>query len=143
MQIKNILAIALLASPTFALPAAAGPSERDELNLFEARASKTKFTVNVATAEAQAKTGGCTKGKSGYPHMFENNDGIHWGNTAKVKTWLKDEKRGSNRVPTGSKTPVRVVYMEGNNGELFYCGVMIHKEVESDNTGKGFVNIGS
>ncbi|RAH47692.1 uncharacterized protein BO95DRAFT_430043 [Aspergillus brunneoviolaceus CBS 621.78] len=137
MQIKNILAIALLASPTFALPAAAGPSERDELNLFEARA----FTVNVATAEAQAKTGGCTKGKSGYPHMFENNDRIHWGNTAKVKTWLKDEKRGSNRVPTGSKIPVRVVYMEGNNGEWIYCGVMIHKEVESDNTGKGLVNI--
>lgn len=54
---------------------------------------------------------------------------------------MKDEKRGSNRVPTGSKTPVRVVYMEGNNSELFYCGVMIHKEVESDNTGKGFVNI--
>ncbi|PWY83395.1 hypothetical protein BO70DRAFT_395841 [Aspergillus heteromorphus CBS 117.55] len=122
--------------------------------------SGNRFTVQETTAEAQAKAAGYTKGKSGYPHTFQNIDGIDWEvaecdaqprseesklkeypiywTSSTTKAWTKDKKK--NAVGYNPKTPMRVVYMEGDDDELIFCGVMIHEEVLASNQGdKRFV----
>ncbi|OJK03619.1 hypothetical protein ASPACDRAFT_39236 [Aspergillus aculeatus ATCC 16872] len=194
MQIKDILALSLLAAPVLsALTGESGENgfvgikrnnkrridtreyeeSTDVLNILEARSGtitctpKTNkstvksFKIATATAEAQAKTGGFgTTTKSGYPHQYQNFNALNWGvqecddqpknsdsklleypvywTGASRKAWSKDEKKKA--MGTNWETPMRVVYMEGSNEELIYCGVMIHETVESSLAGTdGFV----
>jgi len=153
---KAFLALALVATPIFAAPAAVA---EDSL---EARATtvlckpKTNtspvksFKVDVDNAKAQAKVAGFTTGKSGDPHGYGNGDKIHWGvnncddgksplfeypvfwEGAKQKEWKKDTKSKEQE-----KTPIRVVYANKNGG-IVYCGIMTHSEVDKDFQGKAF-----
>ncbi|RAH47098.1 uncharacterized protein BO95DRAFT_462429 [Aspergillus brunneoviolaceus CBS 621.78] len=119
------------------------------------------FKIATSTAEAQAKSGGfSTTTKSGYPHQYQNFNALTWGvqecddqpknSDSKLleypvywigpsrKAWSKDEQKKA--MGTNWETPMRVVYMEGGNEKLIYCGVMIHETVESSLSGTdGFV----
>lgn len=83
---KTILALALAASPIFALPveessndvaAAAAGTYTCKPKTVESNVKS--FTVSVARAEAQAKVALFTPGRSGDPHHYGNGDNIKWG----------------------------------------------------------------
>ncbi|KAM4056756.1 hirsutellin A toxin [Hirsutella rhossiliensis] len=156
------LLIAVFAAAVLNAPALAAPVEADGVRL-EERApivtckpklnGKTEkiFKVDVATAQAEARTAGLTTGKSGDPHRYFNGDHINFGVhncdkkdailweypifwVGKNARWEKDVKTDKQK---GGATPIRVVYANSNGG-VQYCGVMTHSEVNDKNQGLKF-----
>ncbi|TDZ28451.1 Ribonuclease clavin [Colletotrichum spinosum] len=139
----SVLAVAVPPSDQNLQARAATVSCKPKINL-----STEKFVVNVDHAKAEAKKAGFTDGKSGYPHLFQNHDGIKWGvhncddkknplqeypvywqGYRKQTVWNKEVK-----VKEQESTPLRVVYAN-KKGSIIYCGVMTHSKVEKNNRG--------
>ncbi|KFY93359.1 hypothetical protein V500_03734 [Pseudogymnoascus sp. VKM F-4518 (FW-2643)] len=158
---KAFLALALVAAPIFAAPAAtvedgvsAAPLEARNTFVLCKPSKNTSgiksFKVDIANAKAQGQSAGFKAGKSGDPHGYNSGDGIVWGvdncdnkknplfeypvfwDTAAQKEWKKGTKSKDQ-----SKTPIRVVYANKNGG-ISYCGIMTHSEVDKTYQGKGF-----
>ncbi|KAL8364885.1 hypothetical protein RB595_003934 [Gaeumannomyces hyphopodioides] len=164
----HFLAALVAATAAFADLAVAGPlPQADAPSKVEARAplvtcrprleGKTTvktYTVDVARAQAQARVGGLTTGKSGDPHRYMNGDNLRFGKNNCDKSgailweypiywegvkgdWQKDTK--TDKQPNGA-TPIRTVYANVNGG-IFFCGVMTHSTVTSNNQGKSFFQL--
>ncbi|KFZ23185.1 hypothetical protein V502_02337 [Pseudogymnoascus sp. VKM F-4520 (FW-2644)] len=130
---KAFLALALVAAPIFAAPAAtvedgvsAAPLEARNTFVLCKPSKNTSgiksFKVDIANAKAQGQSAGFKAGKSGDPHGYNSGDGIVWGvdncdnkknplfeypvfwDTAAQKEWKKGTKSKDQ-----SKTPIRVV----------------------------------
>ncbi|KAI1394269.1 Ribonuclease/ribotoxin [Hypoxylon trugodes] len=112
---------------------------------------KNGFKVSVDNAKNEAGVAKFqTKTKSGDPHRYQNTDKLNWGVSdcddanselweypvfwegANQKTW-----RINDKTKNQDKTPIRVVYAN-NNGNVVYCGIMTHSEVDSNYQGKGY-----
>ncbi|KAJ2988679.1 hypothetical protein NUW58_g3851 [Xylaria curta] len=118
--------------------------------------SPTKsFKVSVDNGKSQAQVAGFSTGKSGYPHLFENKEGLKWGvrecdeanvaleeyplfwSGAKQSEWKKDVKKSDQ-----DKTPIRVIYAN-KSGAVVYCGIVVHGTVAADYSGSdAFVKCG-
>ncbi|KAN0072031.1 Ribonuclease/ribotoxin [Elaphomyces granulatus] len=156
---KAFLALALVAAPIFAAPAAVAEDDHLESRatyvfcrpMKDASNMKTSgFKVDVDNAKRLAQAAGFIPGKSGDPYGYENGDNLNWGvlncegknnplfeypifweGSKLQQEWKKDTK--SNQQ---AKTPIRVVYAN-KEGSFIYCGIMTHQEVDKDYQGKG------
>lgn len=110
------------------------------------------FLVSTRTARSEAeKAKFPERTKSGDPHRYFNGDGLVFGKphcdtdaelweypvfwTAVKKTWNMNELTRNQPA-----TPIRVVYAKVG-GEVQYCGVMTHSQVDKDNRGKAFFQL--